>query len=224
MLRRDYIIDAIEEFAAVLAKILGFTKAGEWQKASATANEEFQRMVGMDASQALRMSETELFARLIEGEPTQAAERKVFTLALLFRANGDVLAGQDRKEECREYYLKGLDLLLNSLELTAIGDRPDFVPTVEAFFINLSDSPLPTKTKVMLMRHYERAGDFAKAQDALFAIAESELPGTELLEFGESFYQRLLNRSDAVLLAGNLTRAEAEAGLAGFRAKVNSRT
>jgi hypothetical protein len=220
MLRRDYIIDQIEEFAAVLAKILGFTKAAEWQNASATATRQFQRLIGVDASQALGMSETELFARLIDGEATYVVEGKVFMLAALFKASGDVLAGQGRIEEGRRHHLKGLDLLLDALDRTAINERPDFAPTVEAFFISLSDSPLPTKTKVMLMRHYEQAGEFAKAEDALFAIADAEPPGAEMIEFGESFYQRLSNRSDAALIAGNLSRAEAQAGLANFRAKM----
>jgi hypothetical protein len=70
MIRRDYILSAIEEFAAVLAKILGFTKKEEWENASATATQEFQRLTGVDAPQALRMSDTELLARLMEGGPT----------------------------------------------------------------------------------------------------------------------------------------------------------
>ena len=220
MIRRDYIVDQIERFAAVLAEILGFTKKAEWENASATATEEFQRLTGVDAPQALRMSDTELLARLIQGEPTHVAESKVFMLATLFKATGDVMAGQGRTQESRQHYLKGLHLLLDTLDRTAIGERPDFVPAVEAFVIGLGGSPLPTKTNAMLMRHYERAGEFGKAEDALFALAEAEPPGAELLEFGAAFYQRLLGRSDAALIAGNLSRAEAQAGLADFRAKM----
>jgi hypothetical protein len=220
MMRRDYIVDQIERFAAALAKILGFTKEAQWQNASVAAAQEFQRLAGVDAEEALQMSDTELFARLIQGEPTHAAESKVFMVATLFKATGDVRAGQGRSEESRRHYLKGLHLLLDTLDRTAIGERPDFVPTVEAFVISLRDSPFPTKTNAMLMRHYERAGELAKAEDVLFAIAEAEPPGAELFEFGAAFYQRLLSRSDAALIAGNLTRAEAQAGLADFRAKM----
>ena len=220
MIRRDYIMDQVERFAAVLAKILGFTKEAQWQNASATAAEELQRLIGVNASQALAMSDTELFARLIQGEPTQAAETKVFMVATLFKATGDIMAGQGGMEESRQHYLKGLHLLLDALDRTAIGERPDFVPTVESFFLGLSDEPLPTKTNAMLMHHYERAGEFGKAEDALFAIAEAEPPGAELLEFGESFYQRLSSQSDAALIAGNLSRTEAQAGLDEFRAKM----
>ena len=220
MIRRDYILNAIEEFAAVLAKILGLTKEADWQGAFAAATQEFQRLAGVDALQALRMSETELFARLIQGGPTHVAENKTFMLATLFKATGEIMAGQGRTDESRQHYLKGLHLLLDTLDRTAIGERPDFVPTVESFLTGLSDSPLPTQTNVMLMHHFERAGEFAKAEDALFAIAAAEPPGAELLEFGAAFYQRLLSRSDAALIAGTLSRAEAQAGLADFRAKM----
>jgi hypothetical protein len=220
MIRRDYILNAIEEFAAVLAKILGFTKEADWQSAFAAATQEFQRLAGVDASQTLGMSDTELFARLVQGGPTHVAESKAFMVATLFKATGDIMAGQGRTEEGRLHYLKGLHLLLDTLDRAAIGERPDFVPTVEAFLTGLGDSPLPTQTNAMLMRHHERAGEFAKAEDALFAIAAVEPPGADLLEFGAAFYQRLLSRSDAALTAGNLSRAEAQAGLADFREKL----
>ncbi|MGP8198950.1 MAG: DUF6483 family protein [Limisphaerales bacterium] len=220
MIRRDYILNAIEEFARVLAKILGFTKTEDWQNASATATEAFQRLTGVEAAQALQMSDTELFARLIQDGPTQVAENKAFMAATLLKAIGDVMAGQGRTEESRQHHLKGLHLLLDTLDRTAVAERPEFVPAVEAFLAGLSDSPLPIQTNVMLMRHYERVGEFGKAEDALFAIASAGPPGPELLEFGAAFYQRLLSRSDAALAAGNLSRAEAQAGLDEFRTKM----
>jgi hypothetical protein len=143
-------------------------------------------------------------------------------LATLFKATGDIMAGEGRTEESRRYFLKGLHLLLDILDGTAVSERPDFVPTIEAFSICLRDSPLPAKTQALLMRHYERTGEFGKAEDALFALAEAEPSSAELLEFGSAFYRRLSSRSDAELAAGNLSRAEAEAGLADFRGKMKT--
>lgn len=217
MLRRDYILNQIEEIAAFLAKILGFSKKEDWQNAFATADEAFQYLVGVDVAQALAMSETELFARLIENEPTHRAENKIFALASLFQAAGEVMAGQDRAEESRQHYLKGLKILLDASGRTDIGQRPDFGPAIETFCLALQESPLPAKTQVLLMRHYEQAGELAKAEDALFALAETTEPSGEFFEFGESFYRRLKNMGDDALIAGNFSRPEVEAGLASFR-------
>jgi hypothetical protein len=214
MIRRDYLLRQIEQFVAMLAKIAGLAKDEQWQEASASVAGEFQRLTGMDGPEVLRLSETELLARLIQGEPTQVVESKAFMLATLLKASGDLIAGQGRLEEGRQYYLKGLHLLLDTVGRNEIGDRPDFVPTVEAFLTGLRDAPLPLPTNAMLMRHYERIGEFARAEDALFAMVDSEPANVELLDFGAAFYRRLLELDDDALAAGNLPRAEVRAGLA----------
>jgi hypothetical protein len=219
MIRRDYILRQVEQFVAMLAKIAGLTKIEQWREASAVAAGEFQWLTGMDAPEVLRMSETELLARLIQGEPTHVVEAKAFMLATLLKTQGDLIAGEGRPEESRLYYLKGLHLLLDTFGRNEITERPDFVPAVEAFLAGLRDAPLPAMTNAMLMRHYERTGEFAKAEDALFALVDAEPACVELLEFGRLFYQRLLGLGDNALMAGNLPRAEVKAGLAELDAR-----
>jgi len=162
----------------------------------------------------LRLSESALLARLIESEPAMAVESKIFMLAALLKTQGDVSAGQDRLEESREFYLKGLHLLLGTFRGVENPERPDFVPTVEIFLAVLRDAPLPVMTSVMLMQHNERIGEFAKAEDALFEVLEAEPANLDFLEFGRLFYQRLLSMDGDALLLGNLPRTEVQAGLA----------
>lgn len=219
MIRRDFILRQIEQFVAMLAKVAGLTKNEQWPEASAVTAGEFQRLTGMDAQEVVRMSETELLAWLIQGEPTHVVESKTFMLATLLKTNGDLVAGQGRLEESRQYYLKGLHLLLDTFGRNEITERPDFVPAVEAFLTGLRDAPLPTNTSVMLTRHYERTGEFAKAEDALFGMVDAGPDQVELLDFGRSFYQRLLGLGDDTLMAGNLPRAEVKAGLAELDAR-----
>jgi hypothetical protein len=69
------------------------------------------------------------------------------------------------------------------------------------------------------MQHYERLGEFARAEDCLFAMLEFEPENRNLLEFGIGFYDRLRCRNDATLLAGNSPRVEVEAGLSELRHK-----
>jgi len=213
MIRRDYLLRQIEQFVAMLAKIAGLARDGQWPGASATVAGEFQRLAGANGPEVLKMSDTELLARLIEGEPAQGVETKAFMLATLLKSNGDLLAGQGRLEESRRYYLKGLQLLLDAYGRNEITGRPDFVPAVETFLTGLYDAPLPLPTGAMLMHHYERVGEFAKAEDILFGLLDAEPAKVELLDFGAAFYRRLLGLSDEVLAAGNLPRAEVEAGL-----------
>jgi hypothetical protein len=213
MIRRDYILRQVEQFVAMLAKIAGLAKNEQWQEASSSVVGEIQRLTGVAGPEVLKLSETELLARLIQGEPTLLVESKAFMLATLLKTSGDLSAGQGRLEESREYYLKGLQLLLDTFGRNEVTERPDFVPTVEAFLTGLRDAPLPLPTGVLLMRHYERIGEFAKAEDVLFGMLDLEPASVELLEFGAAFYRRLLELKDDVLGAGNLPRAEVQTGL-----------
>ena len=213
MIRRDYILRQLEQFAAMLAKITGLARDGHWQEASVMTAKEFEKLTGVEMRALLQLSESALLARLIESEPAIAVESKIFMLATLLKTEGDLLAGQGRVDESREFYLKGLHLLLETFGQTHNAIRPDFVPTVEIFLSGLREARLPAITNGMLMQHYERLGKFGKAEDALFELLDAAPARPELLEFGRLFYARLLNLSDDALSMGNLPRAEVQAGL-----------
>ncbi len=214
MLRRDYLLRQMEEFVAAMAQLIGLTKNAQWDEASTLAGGQFKAIAGASADELLKMSDTELLAQLVQSEPTHLLENKIFVLATLFKAEGDILVGQGKLEESGPYYLKGLHLLLDTFARNDMALRPDFVPTVDAFLIALHDTPLPLNTSLMLMCYYEQMGELAKAEDMLFAVIEEEPGNVELLNFGIVFYQRLLGHSDRTLVAGNLPREEVKASLA----------
>jgi Family of unknown function (DUF6483) len=217
MIRRDYILRMIEEFIQALARINALKQGQRWQQAAGVVDEEFQRLIGAGADAVARLTETELLARLIRGEPTQAVREKTLILTALLKEAGDVAATQERAEEGRSCYLKGLHLLLETLAREEVSTFPDFVPQVGIFLAALRGSLVPLETQAFLMQHYERSGEFAKAEDALFAMLEAEPGKAGLVEFGASFYARLQGQNDAALVAGNLPRPELEAGLAELR-------
>ena len=207
----------IEEFIQALARVNALKQGQHWQEAAGAVDEEFQRLIGTGAQAVARLTETELLARLIRGEPTQAVHEKTLMLTALLKEAGDVAAIQGRAEESRSCYLKGLHLLLETLAREEVSAFPDFVPRVEMFAAALHGSLLPLETQALLMQHYERSGQFAKAEDALFAMLETEPGNAGLVDFGIPFYERLQGQSDASLVAGNLPRPELEAGLAELR-------
>lgn len=217
MIRRDYILRMIEEFCEALSRIRALKQDRRWQEAAGTLDEQFQRLIGTDPATAARLTETELLARLIRGEPTMAVREKTLLLSTLFREAGDVAASLDQLAESRACYSKGLHLLLETLGRNEVFECPDFVPRIDVFTAALSDAPLPPDTQALLMQHYERAGAFAKAEDALFALLDADPNNPGLIRFGIAFYERLQSHSQANLADGNLPREEVEAGLAELR-------
>ena len=214
MIRRDYILRMIEELRRVLAGIVALKQERRWQEVEGTLDEQFKQLIGVGAAEATVLSETDLSARLMQGETTQFVHEKTRFLTALFREAGDAAVAQDRTDEGHALYLKGLHLLLGMEDSRELSDHPDFVPSVEVFTAALSDAPLPAQTLALLMRHYERRGEFGKAEDALFGLLDMAPDASEVADFGLAFYERLRGQRDAALADGNLPRSELEAGVA----------
>lgn len=212
MIRRDYILRMIEEFLQVLSRLRSFKRGQLWDEAAAELDAEFKRLVASGPASVLDLSETELTARLLEGEPTALAGPKTSLLVALLKEAGDVALAQDQGEKARSYYLKGLNLLLQSGRRADAFEQPEFVPQVDVFVAALAEAPLPLATQAALMEHYELSGQFAKAEDALYAMIEADPSNPGVREFGLAFYERLSHHTDAELVAGNLPRTELEAG------------
>lgn len=214
MIRRDYLLRQLEQFVVVLEKLAGLGKAGKWNEASGTAEAQFKALAGAGADELLRMTDTDLIARMAEGDTIFGIQEKISMLARLFKEHGDILKGLGKSEESDACYLKGLHLLLNAIADDPTAPRPDFVPSVDAFVIALHDSNLSFETNAMLMRHYEQFREYGKVEDRLFSMLDAEPGNMELLDFGIGFYERLLRLDDEALELGNLPRAEVKAGLA----------
>jgi hypothetical protein len=219
MIRRDYIVRMIEEFCQALSRIHACKKERLWGQAEAAVDEELQRLIGVKVRSALQLSETELLALIIKGTPTLAVRDKTMILSTLLKEAGDVAVAEQRLDEGRTCYLKGLHLLLDNLGRGEDFERPDFVPKVELLVEAVADGPLPVHTQALLMEHYERTAQFAKAEDVLFAMLDTEPDNAGLLRLGIAFYERIEGQSDGRLEAGNLPRTELAAALAGLRAR-----
>jgi hypothetical protein len=217
MLRRDYILRLVEEFAEALARIRALRDERKLGEARLLTEEEFKRITGLDSESVLKLSETELLAKLIPGEPMHSVREKMFFLTTLLKESGDLAVAEGRESEGQACYLKGLHLLLDSLMRGDGFEQPEFVPKVDLFVTALADGEVPASTRALLMEHYERTRQFGKAEDSLFAILDGDPENSVVLDFGISFYERLLAHTDVQLAEGNLPRAEVEAGLGELR-------
>ncbi len=223
MIRRDFLLRMIEEFAQALARIRSSKKGRRWVEACAELDAEFERLIGDSAQAVARLSEVELLARLMQDGPTHVVRDKTLMLTTLLQEAGDVAAAEGRLDESRECYLKALHLLLDVLACGEVLECPEFVPKVEMLKEALQGMALPPRTLAMLMQHHERTGEFAKAENALFAILDAEPDSGEIVEFGVAFYKRTLAQSDSALVEGALPRAEVEEGLKELLQRQNRR-
>jgi tetratricopeptide (TPR) repeat protein len=219
MIQRDYVLRAIEEAVQVLAR-LAFLRKEQPEAAEALLETKFQELLGLGAEQIAILPESDLLARIVTGGPTQLARIKCFFLVALLKDTGMLYEAQQRFDQSRVCYLKALNLLLD-VRLRGGDDIEllSFVPKVEDLQIALADTELPLFTRAALMQHYERAGDFARAEDQLHAMIESEPDNDRLVLWGIAFYERLIALGDSALEMGNLPRAKIEQGISELNAR-----
>jgi flagellar biosynthesis regulator FlbT len=212
----------IEELVQALRRIRSLKREERWREAAGEVDAVLRELLGDETRDLADLSETELLARVLRGDSTLAMRHKTFALVTLLKESGDVAAGDQQAERSRQLYLKALHLLLDVLARGEVFEFPEFVPRVDELVGILREAPLPARTQLLLMQHYERSGEFAKAEDALFAVLDDEPNNPALLDFGISFYRRLQTQTDAALSDGNFSRTEVEQGIAELKSRLSS--
>ena len=202
----------IEECIQALTQIRALRKDQRWEEARMAVDAQCEKLAAAGARNLAQLSETELLARLALDQPTQTVRARLFLLISLLQEAAEIATAEGRLDDAREIGLKALHLLLDVSAQDDAGAWPAFVPRAEALVQSLAGAPLPVRTQVLLMRHYESTGQLAKAEDTLFSILDATKDDPASLEFGAAFYERILRQNDAMLLTGNLPRVEAEEG------------
>lgn len=217
MLRRDYILRMIEEFIRALARINEQKKERLWQEAETNLQQQAQRLTGHDLESIAALTDTELLSALLQSGEFQAQSEKSLMLARVLIDAAEVSDAEHRTTTGDALRLKALHLLLHTALRDEVYEWPEFVPPIDFVLQAFNRASLPAHTQALLMQHFERIGQFAKAEDALHAMLELLPENSALLQLGISFYQRLLAQNDVSLETGNLPRSEVETGLKELR-------
>ncbi|MDQ2903635.1 MAG: DUF6483 family protein [Ktedonobacteraceae bacterium] len=213
MINRDYLLRMIEQFTRAVARIIFLREANRHQDALIFIDDLFRQSLGLGSSQINSASEDMLLA-LVTSLGTLNVE-KCLWIALLLKAEGDTYEDLEKENESYPRYLKSLflflEVMLREEDSNTIKESPYFVET-EEILTRLDAYELPVKTKRQVMQYYEKTGRYARAEDLLFELVETEPANAELFAQGQAFYARLQQKSDADLVAGNFSRAEVEEG------------
>lgn len=211
MTQRDYILRLAEEVGRALSQVLYHKQQKDYAGALAFIDEQFKQTLGIGAG-FIRSVPEETLLSMLTSIGTLNTE-KCWLVATLLKAEGEIYEEQSDVDESYYSYLKALNLFLEVLLLDASASGIEYVPEVEGLLYKLHDYELPPQTAVKLLQYYENAGRYAKAEEVLFEMLTGANPQGELVERGIAFYRRLMKKSDAALIAGNLARGEVEEGL-----------
>lgn len=212
MIRNDYIMRLIEQLVQVLAKIVFNKKAGNLADAETDLENAFNNIVGLNSQLIDSLSSQDIITLLnINKDKQAAAVKSLFTAKLLKeKAELNSLSKKNSNQELDYHKILGLYIygILNN-DNTEI-DMSIYFDDVEEL-AKIINNELTHETRFELFRVYDISGRYDKAENELFRLKESGFP--DILTAGISFYTKLENTSDEILLKGNFSREEVSAGL-----------
>jgi hypothetical protein len=215
MVNKDYILRIAERVGRALAVILGLRQANKHEDALIYIDDLLLGTVGLTSSFINSVSEETLLHALAPFGTLNID--KCLWVAALLKAEGDVYHDMDNTTESYYRYLKALNLFLEVQLSEKATSSSTFYGDIETLLKQLEEYELPTHTKSKLFPYYELVGTYAKAEDMLFELLGANDAPQDIKEQGLAFYQRLQQKSNADLAAGNLSREEITEGIAQLR-------
>ncbi len=212
MVNKDYILRLAERLGRFLARIIFLQEANQQEEALILIDEAFRQATGLTTGLINSLSEETLLNML---SPNNVLNVDLcFYVAALLKAEGDVYASLDKQNESYYRHLKALHLFLELFIRGKNIDELDLYPNIDDLVQRLAEYELPMPTNQKLFSYNEKAGRYARAEDVLFEMLETDEVPPGLLVEAIDFYHRLMAKSDDELLLGNLSREELQESLA----------
>lgn len=212
MINKDYILRVAEKTGRALALILHLREFNQYEEALLALDDLFLKTVGLPSSLLNSLSEETLVQTF---SPLGRLNRETcLWTATLLTTEGEIYETLGNTRESYYRYVKALHLLLVVFHHESTAQNFAASDELAELLRKLEEYEIPPKTNYELFAYYERIGHYAKAEDILFELLASEGNKGQLLTIGDAFYKRLLAKSANDLAAGNLSRDEAEEGLA----------
>ena len=212
MLHRDYFMRQMEQVIRLLQMAFGLINLRNYPEALNVIDGGFQQFFGFDSKFANAMPLEYLISMMKQGGVLDADS--CLLMASLLKAEGDIYEALGDDEGSYHRYLRSLHLRVEVFESQRPHSSPESWADVDEMVEKLAEFDLPTETQGRLLNYYDAVGQYAKAEDVLWEWLEATEYVSDAVERGMIFYQQLLTKSNAVLKAGKLPRAEVKAGLA----------
>jgi hypothetical protein len=202
----DYISLKIEQLGNLLNQVAQLKKEAQWLAAAEAVGTALKNLLGADYRELMQLSETGFLAKLVRYGPTVWVPYNIAILIALLKEAGDVATARYPPRGGYGWYLKALHLLLDESGRGQLAERFEFMPDAEALLKALKGSPLPVRTRLLLMRDFERRGLYGRAADEFQAAIKTTPHNQRLLNIGIAFFERLAYKRDTDLEGMGLPR------------------
>jgi hypothetical protein len=206
MFTEDYILRMIRMASMVMARILGFKRAGQYDRAFQEIDQALEQLLGLPHNLIYAMDDDSLLDLFVTQE--QLDIDRLWLVADLFKENGEMWAQKGNPAESRLHYQRAMTLYLEG----ALHGGSEYLPEPQEKITGICEllglNDLALKTLDNLFYYFEQVGDYARSELALDRLMKDPAFRDEFQEERGAFYGRLLEKSDEELARGGVTRVD----------------
>jgi tetratricopeptide (TPR) repeat protein len=208
MLTEDYLLRMINQAVAVLVKIVGLKKSGNYQEAQQAVDQALELLLGLRVDIIKRLDDESLLKALTQQDRLDI--ERLALMANLFKEEGDILAAQSRITESRESFLRSLTFHLDTGFDETAQPSIELTGEIESLVQKLGAQDLPDDTLWALFCYYELTGAYRKADDVILKMAARPHLYASIHPELVAFYERLLKKPTGELVESGIDREQIE--------------
>jgi len=189
--------------AAMIARITNLVTAGSYQQALEEIDQQLEDLVGLKSEQLLGLNDAFIIDLLTVNEFLDI--QRLWYLAELFKAEGDIKAAQGNKPEGLERQVRAMGFFLE-----AAFASEEIIPQIDeqiASLFSKLEKMLPEDILFNLSDYFDRRKQYKKALDALDRMLEITNNNIDVQAERDRFLNQLSKISDAELISGGLSLA-----------------
>jgi len=213
MLTEDYVIRMINYLLAALGEIIGFKTAGQYLESSLAIDRLLMELFNLNIDVIRNMDDNNLIDALTNHDVLDV--HRLMFAADVFKEEGDIFYARDNLIISMQSYLRAINLYLAAALNGSFSPLPDPVDRIDHLVRISGEADLPEDILVSLFCYYEQLGRYTAADDILTHLLSTSNQTDDVMAERRGFYTRLLEKTDAELVKGGMTRTQLEAKLSG---------
>ncbi|HEY8910219.1 MAG TPA: DUF6483 family protein [Desulfosporosinus sp.] len=212
---KDYFMNMIKQFAEAIGKIMGLKAENKIEESQAVLSETFKYFTDLN-KEVIEALPYEILIHKVSGSGQMNSEKRLM-LAELLAQQADIYEAKGEKPRARNLYLKSLNILLDALLNDDNVASEENMNKVNELIDKIGWINISNQSKILLFQYYELAKSYAKAEDVLFNLIETNEANKDILLKGIAFYERLSEIDHAELEKANLPIDEVLEGLTNLK-------
>lgn len=218
---KDYLMRIVKQFTTAIGKIMGLKAENKIEESQEVIRDTLKYFTDLKI-EVIETLPYDILIHKVSGSRLINAEKYLMLGELLIQ-QADIYETKGEKSRARNLYTKSLnikiDILLNDDNLVSEQN----LDSVNKLIDKIGLFNLPTESKLLVFRYYVLTENYAKAEDMLYNLLETNGPNKEILRKGIEFYEKLINIDHDKLERGNLPIDEVLEGLANLKEYKNEK-